>query len=187
MKLKVKAIPNNEQSNEMKQVFLSNAISDISIYIQLADTKVSIIMGSLVAFIAGILACYDPIFQAFSNIKPCSWLGICIIIFTLLFLLSLIAVFVFGIITIRGHVSNIGYKSKWFLPQSSKEYSFEAYKRDIKGMTERDVLENMAAELYKLNDINRQKAKTMKWAVRSFASSLAALAVTGLLFLINTL
>lgn len=187
MKVKVNTIPNNEQSNEMKQVFLSNAISDIATYIQLADTKVSIIMGSLVALVAGVLACYEPIFQAFLNVKPCSWLGICIIIFTLLFLLSLITVFVFGILTIRGHASNISYKSKWFLSQSFKEYSFETYKQNIKAMTDRDIIENMAAELYKLNDINQQKAKTMKWAIRSFASSLATAAAIGLLFLINIL
>lgn len=187
MKLKVISSPDNKKSDEVKQVFLSNAISDLATYIQLADTKVSIIMGSLVALIAGVLACYEPIFQAFLNVKPCSWLGICIIIFTLLFLLSLIAVFVFGILTIRGHVSNIGYKSKWFLSQSFREYSFDAYKQDIVEMTDRNVIENMAAELYKLNDINQQKAKTMKWAIRSFASLLATAAAVGLLLLINTL
>ena len=48
---------NGEQTTEIKQTFLSNAISDIAIYIQLADTKVSIIMGSLVALLAGILSC----------------------------------------------------------------------------------------------------------------------------------
>lgn len=107
MEHKANIHPSNKESNETKKVFLSNAISDIATYIQLADTKVSIIMGSLVALIAGILACYEPIFQAFSNIKPCNWLGICTIIFTLLYLLSLIAVFVFGILTIRGHISNM--------------------------------------------------------------------------------
>ena len=46
---------------EIKQSFLASAITDISTHIQLADTKVSIIMGALVALIAGILACYEPI------------------------------------------------------------------------------------------------------------------------------
>lgn len=174
-----------EKSNEIKQAFLSSAISDISTYIQLADTKISIIMGALVAFIAGVFACYEPIFQAFSNIKPCSWFGISIIIFVLIYLLSLIAVFVFGILTIRGHVSDIGYKSKWFLPRSTKEYSFDAYKQDLLEMTDEDIIENMGAELYKLNDINRQKANTMKWAIRSFAISLVAVAVIGVLLMIN--
>ena len=68
MEDRVNTCLNNERSNELKQAFLSCAISDIATYIQLADTKVSIIMGALVALIAGIFACYEPIFQAFSNI-----------------------------------------------------------------------------------------------------------------------
>ena len=187
METRVNTYPNNEKSNEIKQAFLSSAISDTATYIQLADTKVSIIMGALVALIAGIFTCYEPIFQAFSNIKPCSWFGISIIIFILLYLLSLIAVFVFGILTIRGHASDIGYKSKWFLSRSTKEYSFDAYKQDLLDMTDEDIIENMGAELYKLNDINRQKAKTMKWAIRSFATSLVAIVVISVLLLINTL
>ncbi|MPM64936.1 hypothetical protein SDC9_111827 [bioreactor metagenome] len=181
------SIARNIKTNEIKQTFLASAISDIATYIQLADTKISIIMGSLIALIAGILACYEPISQSFSDIKPCSWLGVIVIIFMLLYLLSTIAVFVFGILTIRGHVSAIGYKSKWFLSQSSKEYSFDLYKQDLQAMTDKDVIENMGAELYKLNDINRQKAKTMKWAIRSFATSLVAVAVIGILLLINAL
>lgn len=177
----------NIKTNEIKQVFLSDAISDIATYIQLADTKISIIMGSLIALIAGILASYEPISRALSNIKPCGWLGISIVIFVLLYLLSIAGVFVFGILTIRGHVSLIGYKSKWFLSQSSKEYSFDLYKRDLQAMTDEDVIENMGAELYKLNDINRQKAKTMKWAIRSFATSLIAFAIIVVLLLISTL
>lgn len=81
-------------TTEVKQAFLSNAISDISSYIQLADTKVSIIMGSLTALLAGILACYEPIADVLSDVRPCSWIGIILCIFTLLFLSSTIGVFV---------------------------------------------------------------------------------------------
>lgn len=54
-------------------------------------------------------------------------------------------------------------------------------------MTDEDVIENMAAELYKLNDINRQKAKTVKWTIRSFASVLITAAAIGVLLLISVL
>ena len=178
---------NNENLNEMRQTFLSNAITDISTYIQLADTKVSIIMGSLVALIAGILACYEPIFKALSQIKLCSGLGISLFVFSLLCFISLIAVFLFGILTIRGHRSNFKYKSKWFLTQPIKKYSFNTYMKEFKAMTEKDLIENMAAELYKLNDINRQKAKTMKWTIRLFSVSLITATIVGMLLLINTL
>lgn len=178
---------NLEKANEMKQAFLSGAISDIAIYIQLADTKVSIIMGSLVAFFAGLLACYQPITDAFMKVKPCSWQGNVIIILTIIHLLSFILVFVFGILTIREHISKIAYKSKWFLPQSTKEYSFDVYKADVNAMTDEDIIENMAAELYKLNDINRQKALTAKWTIRFFAATLSTGAIIGLLLFISAL
>ena len=187
MENKENTLLDNKKSKELKQAFLSSAISDISTHIQLADTKISIIMGALIAFNAGILACYEPILKAFSNIKPFSWFGISIIIFIILYLLSLFAVFLFGILTIRGHVSDIGYKSKWFLRCSTKEYSFNMYKHDLLDMTDKDIIENMGAELYKLNDINRQKAESMKWAIRSFAVSLVTVAVIGILFLIKNI
>lgn len=173
-----------DETNEMKQAFLSNAISDISIYIQLADTKVSIIMGALVALIAGVISCYEPIYKIISCIKPCSWLGILFVIFSIICIFSVLAVFVFGILTIRGHISKINFESKWFLSKDTKSYSFETFLIDIKGMSNEDILDNMAAELYKLNDINRQKAKTMRWVMRFFSSSLIAAFVLFLIFLV---
>ena len=65
-----------ENSDEIKQAFLSSAISDISGYIQLADTKVSIIMAATVALIVGLFACYEPIETFFASVKPCSWQGV---------------------------------------------------------------------------------------------------------------
>ena len=172
---------------ELKQAFLSSAISDISTYIQLADTKVSIILGSLVALIAGIAACDEPILNAFQNLVPCSWLGVIVSILLIFNFLSVISAFIFGILTIRGHVSIIGYKSKWFLPQSCKEYSFDAFKHDVLAMTPNDIVENMAAELYKLNDINRQKAKTTKWVILSFSAILISATIIFMILLISSL
>ena len=139
---------------EVKQSFFSSAISDISAYIQLVDTKVSIIMAAVVAIIMGGVACYELIENLISLVKPCSWQGVALIISTTALVVSIAGVFVFGILTIRSHSSKIGYNSKWFLPQSTKEYSFDAYKEDILSMSDEDIIVNMAAELYKLNDIN---------------------------------
>lgn len=176
----------NEKSNfEIKQSFLASAISDISSYIHLADTKVSIVMAAVVAILVGITACYEPIEKAINTITPCSWFGVLFLISTLLFCVSIALVFIFGLLTVRGHVSNINYKSKWFLPKSTKEYSFDEFLKDVNEMTEADVINNMAAELYKLNDINRQKAKTLKWTLLSFAGFIIFLAIIALLFLVN--
>ena len=162
----------NNDSVSVKQDFLSSAISDISTYIQLADTKVSIIMAATVAIIVGAFSCHELISKSINHIKPCSWLGVSLIILTTVLTASLIGIFVYGILTIRSHSSKIGYKSKWFLPQSTAEYSFDAFKEDIFSMTDNDVIENMAAELYKLNDINRQKSQTYKQALNCFSISL---------------
>lgn len=170
---------------EAKLSFFSSAISDISSYIQLTDTKVSIIMAAVVAIIMGAFACYEPIKNLIALVKPCSWQGVALIISTIALVVSLIGVFVFGILTIRSHTSNLEYKSKWFLPQSSEKYSFDAYREDIISMSDEDVIINMAAELYKLNDINRQKSATYKWALRSFSAALIAIGVICTLFLFS--
>lgn len=106
---------------EVKQSFFSSAISDISAYIQLVDTKVSIIMAAVVAIIMGGVACYELIENLISLVKPCSWQGVALIISTTALVVSIAGVFVFGILTIRSHSSKIGYNSKWFLPQSTNE------------------------------------------------------------------
>lgn len=178
---------NLKGATEIKQAFLASAISDISSYIQLSDMKVSIIMAAMVALVAAVVSCYEPILCVLANIKLCSWLGIAIVTFTTLFFISFVAVFVFGILTIRGHFSNIGYKSKWFLSQTTKEYSFDAYKRDVQEMTDKDIIENMAAELYKLNDINRQKLRTNRWVIRSFSSTLITASVICILIVASVL
>ena len=176
-----------ERTLEIKQNFLSSAISDISTYIQLTDTKVSIIMGAAVAILVGIGACYEPISNAIEKIIPCSWIGVLFIILTVSGALSVILIFVFGILTVRGHVCVISYKSKWFLSKSAKEYSFDEFTKDIQEMTAEDVIINMAAELYKLNDINRQKMKTMKWTLYTFSALLVVILAIAVLFLANAM
>ena len=166
----------NKKTLEIKQSFLASAISDISTYIQLTDTKVSIIMGAIVAILVGIAACYEPIGVIVNKITPCSWKNILVIFFIVIGLISTILVFIFGIMTVRGHSCIIDYKSKWFLPKSCKEYSFDEFT---------DIIINMAAELYKLNDINRQKLRLMKWTLYAFSVLLIVIVCMAILFLVS--
>ncbi len=170
---------NNDQelTFEIKQHFLSSAIADISAYIQFSDTKVSIIMGSAVALIAGAMACHESICSAVCALQSCSWRGLAFTLCAIAECISLAALFVCGLLTIRAHQPHYNYNSKWFLVHSVKEYDFDSYRKDIIDMSANDVIENMAAELYKLNDIYRQKAVTVKWTVRSFALSLSLAAL----------
>lgn len=177
----------NKKTIEVKQNFLASAITDISTYIQLADTKVSIIMGAVVAILVGIVACYEPIERLINNITPCSWKGVLLIILTIIGLISAISTFIFGILTVRGHSSIIEYKSKWYIAKSTKEYSFVEFKNDIQGMNDNDIITNMAAELYKLNDINRQKLKTVIWTLRTFSVLLVIIALESVLLLLSVM
>lgn len=170
----------NKKTSEIKQNFLASAISDISTYIQLTDTKVSIIMGAVVAILVGIAACYEPIGSVVRKIIPCSWKGVLLIILIVLGFISMILVFAFGIMTVRGHSCIIDYKSKWFLPKPTKEYSFDEF-------THNDIIINMSAELYKLNDINRRKLRTMKWTLYAFSGFLIVIACVVILFLVTVL
>lgn len=177
----------NEKEYGIKQTFLSAAISDISAYIQHSDQKVSIIMAALTAVFAGIMACYEPITREISKIEPCSWLGVMVFLLIFLQLASLVMTFVFGIKSISVHTSKMPYDSKWYLKRNIDEYSFDAYKEDVEAMTDNDVIENMAAELYKLNDINHQKSITVKWTVHFFAAALVMTAAIGVLLMIANL
>lgn len=169
---------------ETKQAFLSSAISDISSYIHLTDTKVSIIMAVMAAIIAAIATCYKEILENISSIKWCSLVGVMEVLFLLAFILAFAGVFLFGILTIRGHKPKFKYKSKWFIIDSVEIYPFEKYKRDVMQMTDADILDNMAAELYKLNDINRQKLNSYKWLIRCLSVSIFSIGMLSLLLLL---
>lgn len=176
---------NNNKTTEIKQNFLASAITDISTYIQLTDTKVSIIMGAVVAILVGIAACYEPIERLVNNISPCSWNGVLLTILVIIGFISTILTFVFGLLTVRGRSSIINYKSKWYLAKPTKEYSFTEFCNDIKNMNDNDVITNMAAELYKLNDINRRKLKTVKWTLIVFSVFLIVVGSVSTLLLVS--
>ena len=129
----------NRKTIEIKQSFLASAIMDISTNIQLADTKVSIIMGAVVAILVGITACYEPIERLMNNISPCSWNGVLLSIISVVGFVSMMLTFLFGILTVRGHSSNINYKSKWYLTKTTSEYSFTEFYYDIQDMNDNDI------------------------------------------------
>ena len=179
-----KKIKNKYKNIETKQAFLSSAISDVSSYIHLTDTKVSIIMAIIAAMLATITTCYEFIISQLLIPKSCSAFFVLIVILLLVFIISLAGVFIFGILTIKGHQPKLKYSSKWFITKPLEDYTFEKYKKDFSQMTDDDILENMTAELYKLNDINRQKLNSYKWVIRCLSVSIFSL---GMLFLLAVL
>ena len=172
---------------QAKRDFLAAAIADISSYIHLVDMKVSLLMTAVIALLVGMLTCANFIEKAFANIAPCSWCGVLLVVLSIALVVGIIGMYAFGILTIRVRSSKIEYSSKWFLGRSISEYSFETYKADVFGMSNVDVVENMVAELYKLNDINRRKQSACKWALRFFSAILIFLFTICLILLIAAL
>ena len=155
---------------QAKQSFLASAIADISSYIHLVDTKVSILMAAIVAILVGMLPCADYIGNVLSRVPPCSWCGVLLVVLSIVLIVSVIGMFSFGLATIRVHSSKIGHSSKWFLGQSPSEYSFDSYKADVLRMS------NV--------DINRQKQRACKWMLRFFSVALASLFMIFLILMI---
>lgn len=181
MSKRKKSVKNEQTGSEIDysktQNFLISAISDISGYIKFLDTKVSIIMAALGVIISGTINCRETVFNTYNKIQKYSFLNIFMCIVMLLFSLCVILVFFWGLCTIKAHYCSIDYKSAWFIKDKKEDYSFEAYKHEVENMTSKDVIDTLSAELYKLNDIYKQKAKTTKCAIREFATALVLLVV----------
>lgn len=169
----------NNKQNEIDfgkiQNFLGSAISDISGYIKFSDTKVSIIMAAMGVIIAGIINCRNIIHTTYKLMPNCSLLQLLFAVILVTFLTATVLVYVWGLQTIKSHTCEIEFKSLWFIKEKRELYSFENYRDAVEKMTDKDIVDTMAAELYKLNDINKQKMKTMKKTIKAFSVMLIAL------------
>ncbi|MEZ3517083.1 MAG: hypothetical protein K1W37_18055 [Lachnospiraceae bacterium] len=157
------------------QNFLNSAINDVSGWIKFLDTKVSIIMVALGVVISGIINCREIIYDTYQMLQVYSLLHIFFCVLVFMFAIATALVYFWGLQTIKAHRCNINFKSLWFIIEKKDDYPFEIYKEDIKKMTEKDVIDALAAELYKVNDIYRQKAVTMKRTIRVFGIALVVL------------
>lgn len=157
------------------QNFLGSAISDISGYIKFSDTKVSIIMAAMGVIIAGIINCRNIIYTTYKLMPNCSLLQLLFAVILVTFLTATVLVYFWGLQTIKSHTCEIEFKSLWFIKEKRELYSFENHRDAVEKMTDKDIVDTMAAELYKLNDINKQKMKTMKKTIKAFSVMLIAL------------
>lgn len=157
------------------QNFLGSAISDISGYIKFSDTKVSIIMAAMGVIIAGIINCRNIIYTTYKLMPNCSLLQLLFAVILVTFLTATVLVYFWGLQTIKSYTCEIEFKSLWFIKEKRELYSFENYRDAVEKMTDKDIVDTMAAELYKLNDINKQKMKTMKKTIKAFSVMLIAL------------
>ena len=157
------------------QIFLNSAINDISGWIKFLDTKVSIIMAALGIIISGIINCREIIYATYQMSQVYDLLHIFFCVLVFIFAITTVLVYFWGLQTIKAHRCNINFKSLWFIIDKKEDYPFEVYKEDIKKMTEKDVIDTLSAELYKVNDIYRQKVVTMKRTIYAFVITLIVL------------
>lgn len=154
---------------------MTSAISDISGHINILDTKVSIVMASLGVIISGIINCRELIYDSYKAIQIYSMLHVLICILFFGFCISIIMVYSWGLKTITTHACNIGFNTLWFIKKEKDEWPFETYMSKVEKMTIKDIVINISAELYKLNDIYRQKELTTRRAVGAFKVALSLL------------
>ena len=98
----------------------------------------------------------------------------------------------------RGFTNNLlksAYRTNFFsnfvnhyeLSKKIEHDSFQNFWEDVKKMKDEDILENMSAELYKLNDIYRQKMKTYRFALWGFELFVASGFFMVVLFFLSVL
>ena len=136
---------------QVRQNYLSAAISDISGYIHLMDTKVSIIMAAQGVIIAGLLSIYDNLIDAIELYHS--------ILEKSVVLISVSGFIVFTILVYAGRIQN----------------GAEKYLEELNAKSEEELLDDMAIELFKLNDINLKKMKLANMTVKLFIFSLVFL------------
>lgn len=157
--------------------FLNAAIVDIANWIRFSDAKVGIIMAAAGALLAVMGAARMTIYQAAQQLSKNFVLYALLVIAVLIFFVALMGIYYFGIRTLTPRFPQIRYLSCWFLPRGMSDYTFEQHKADVLRMNLHDIIENMTAELYKLNDINRQKNYWSARTIKCFMTSVLSLAM----------
>jgi len=173
---KEKVKENTEEIDYTKtQSFLCCAITDVSGHIKFLDTKVSIVMAALGVIMSGTINCRKIVYETYRIVQTECLLHIIFCVVAALFFINIVLVYIWGLLTIKTHVCNIDFKSLWFIKDKKEKYPFEAYMLEVKKMTTKDIIDNISAELYKLNDIYRQKVSTTRKTIVVFAIALIML------------
>ena len=158
----------DQDMEKSRRQFLGNAITDISGYIRFIDTKVGIILA-FVGAAATLLVRMKADLQCILSSSGGGGALLGILLVTEFIAAFDILCCSFAALTVRvGRIE--GYDSKWFFPTPDGDFSegFRKYAGKVSRMTEEDITENLAAELYKLNDIYRKKLRYAGKTVYAF-------------------
>ena len=123
--------------------FLKSAISDLAGNLALVDTKISIILATVGVVLGLVVACKSNILRAYDFYSnTCVWK----------------LTFVFGIRCVMIRFGKSKTKSLWFF--KTEEYdgiSEKTYVEKAIESTDKTILNSLASEVYKLNQINNKK------------------------------
>lgn len=150
---------------DRKKDFLIAAINDISNYIRFVDTKISLILT-----VCGVLFTASISLRT-EIIKICAINSNAISLFyilTLLVIISFTIVLFCSIKVLTLRVGNLSYESLWFL-NANNNRDFSDYYNKIMTMTNKEIIKNLSAELFKLNQIYACKLKWVKHTICAFS------------------
>jgi len=171
---------NNLASCESKQTFLIAAISDISGNIKYLDTKIALVMATVGVFLGVVVALFE-MFAGQTMSLP-TWIACVFNACMVLFGISVVLVFVFGILTITARHTKPAKPSLWYFDDAT--VCSTVFEEQVRTLTDDLIVDNLAGELFYLNKINAQKMKFTKRTIKAFAfaSIFAALILSIVVF-----
>lgn len=157
----------------IQQTFLSAAIVDLSSWIKAVDTKISILMAIQGALVTVTLSQSANLYQFNINLNSSSpHLETIFLIVLGLWLVSVMGVFVLSMLTLWPRRVPVAYDSKWFFDTPGDALALKVYMCRLEKSPSKDLINDMSAELFKLNCINKEKSKTSKLALICFSFGL---------------
>lgn len=158
--------------------FLKSAISDLAGNLALVDTKISIILATVVVVLGLVVACKSSILRAYDFYSnTCVWKALFLFL-SFACIVSIILTFVFGVRCVMIRFGKSKTKSLWFFRTeeyggiSEKNYIEKAIKS-----TDDTILNSLASEVYKLNKINNKKMNEGKKTIVFFSISCGIISV----------
>lgn len=164
--------------------FLKSAITDLTGNLTLLDTKVSIVIATVGVILGLVVACKSNILKAYYFYTTNRWLMLLFVSLSISYIISIVMSFVFGVKCIFVRFGNSQSKSLWFFKTekyggiSEKNYIYK-----VKKMTTKELTNNLAVEVYKLNMINNCKMHNARITMIMFSISCSI--ISGLMTMVG--
>lgn len=171
--VKVRAYQNRNNTND----FLKTAISDLKGNLTLLDTKISVIMATVGVVLGLVVACKSNILKAYYFYAENCLLKTIFLLLSVVYVISIISTFVFGIKCIMIRFGKSKSSSLWFFDtETYGGISEKKYIKKVKELTDEMITNNLAVEVYKLNAINNRKMRVGRITIILFSVSCGIIA-----------